>query len=95
MAAAVLGVVSLVSLVAAFIWAHHWNPLTAAIVAIWGLSTIAGLFASIRSLGERGMRARKRGRIGLTLTAFSLLALFAVGVGSAFGADPGAMCGGG
>jgi uncharacterized membrane protein len=95
MAAAVLGVVSLISLVAAFIWAHHWNPLTAAIVAVWGLSTIAAFIASIRALLERGMRARKRGRIGLTLTGFSLMALLVVGVASAFGADPGAMCGGG
>jgi hypothetical protein len=94
-AAAMLGALSAASLGAAFLWAHHWNPLTVSIVAVWVASTIWCFAASRRALrwGER--RASRGGAFGMTVVGLSLLVLLGVGVASAFGADPGAMCGGG
>jgi hypothetical protein len=75
-------------------WAHHWGPLSGAIVAAWALATIAALVVSVWSL--RTSRASQRfALVGLALPLVSLLALTLVGVLYAAGANVSSACGGG
>lgn len=91
---AVLGLTSAALLLASLRWAHHWGPLSGAIVVAWALVTIAALVVSVWSL--RTSRASRRFAIvGLALTPVSLLALTLVGGLYAAGADVSSACGGG
>ena len=83
---AALGLTSAALLLAAFRWAHHWVPVTGAIVAAWALATIAALVVSGWSL--RTSRASRRFAAGG-------LALTLVGVLYAAGTDVSGACGGG
>jgi hypothetical protein len=92
--AARLGVISAALLVASFRWAHHWGPLSAAIVTGWALATLAALFASGWSLRmTRG--SQRAARIGLSLALVSVLVVTLAGVLSAAGTDVSGACGGG
>jgi hypothetical protein len=91
---AVLGLTSAALLLASLRWAHHWGPLSGAIVAAWALATIAALVVSVWSL--RTSRASRRfAKVGLALTLVSLLALTLVGGLYAAGADVSSACSGG
>jgi hypothetical protein len=88
-----LGLVSLASLAASLVWAHHWTLRADAIVLVWGLSTTGALVTSRRSL-LRSEAARGWAWLGLWLAVLSVLALIVAGIAAAAGASmPG--CGGG
>ena len=91
--AGALGVASLLLLIAAFFWAHHWGPLADTIVALWLLSTAATFIVAHRALEWRhaAMGLAYTGRL---LAIVSVLVLIGVGIASAAGVDPGS-CGGG
>jgi len=91
---AVLGVASLLLLGAAFLWAHHWGPLTDTIVIAWGLSWMAALGVSIWALRANDA-GRTLAKVGLVLACVSILALAASGIAAAAGVDPAGLCGGG
>ena len=91
---AALGLGSAALLFASFRWAHHWGPLSEAIVAAWVLATISAFVVSVWSL--RTTRASRRfAMMGLALTLVSRLAVTLVGVLYAAGADVSDACGGG
>jgi hypothetical protein len=92
--AAALGIASLALLVAATLWAHHWNPLAVAIVAGWATALIAALFTSIRAL-RRPAVSRRLAKLGLTLALLSVLALALAGLAYAAGFNAAGACGGG
>lgn len=91
---AVLGLTSAGLLLASFRWAHHWGPVSGAIVAAWALATLAALVVSVWSL-RTSLASRRLALGGLALTLVSLLALTLVGVLYAAGADVSSACGGG
>lgn len=93
-AGAVLGLTSVALLLASFRWAHHWGPLSGAIVAAWVLATVGTLVVSVWSL-RTSLASRRLALGGLALTLVSLLALTLVGVLYAAGADVSSACGGG
>ncbi|HMI98796.1 MAG TPA: hypothetical protein VK488_03085 [Gaiellaceae bacterium] len=89
-----LGLISVVLLLAAFQWAHHWGTLADSIVSAWALTTIGALLVSVWSL--RTSRASRRfAKIGIALSLVSFIAVSAVGVLFAAGVDPADACGGG
>ena len=89
-----VGALSLALLGASIAWAHHWSARADALVAGWGVSTIAALVLS--ALGLRGPRGAKGfAAYGLLFGIVSILVLALVGAASAAGMDPGAACGGG
>ena len=81
-----LGLTSAALLLASFRWAHPWGPLSGAIVASWGLATIAALVVSVWSL-RTSRSSRRFAVVGLALTLVSLIALTLAGVLYAAGGD--------
>jgi hypothetical protein len=92
--AAVLGAASFVLLFASLRWAHHWSPVSIAIVAAWAFATAGAVTLSLRSFA-RGDRIGRAWKLGFALTSVSVAALVVTGVAWAFGADPAGACGGG
>jgi len=92
--AAKLGVVSAALFLASLRWAHHWSPLTAAIVTAWAVATIAALVSSVWTL-SRTQGSRRLAKVGLWLTLPSVLAVTLGGTAAAGGADVSDACGGG
>src|SRR4051794_34102867 len=89
-----LGLASAALLGAAFIWAHHWNPVAVSIVSAWALVTVLALGISIWAL--RTSRAAQRfAKLGLSLAGISLLALALAGLAFAVGINTAGACGGG
>jgi hypothetical protein len=88
------GLVSVVLLGAAIRFAHHWNPVSLAIVTAWGVATLVALGTSARAVA-RATKSRHIARWGLALCSISLLALGSAGIAFAAGADPAGACGGG
>ena len=88
------GLVSVVVLGAAIRFAHHWNPVSLAIVTAWGASTLVAFGASARAVA-RATKSRRIAKWGLTLCSISLLALVITGIAFAAGSDPTGACGGG
>jgi hypothetical protein len=88
-----LGVISATLFLASLRWAHHWNPLTVAIVAGWAVATIAALVSSVWSL-SRTQDSRTVAKVGLWLALPSVLAVTVGGAAAAGGADV-PDCGGG
>jgi len=87
---AVLGVVSVVFLLASFRWAHHWGPLADTIVAVWAISWITGFWFSARGLRWGGRLAT----IGLVISFVMLLVVAGTSIAFAMGANPVGSCGG-
>jgi peptidoglycan/LPS O-acetylase OafA/YrhL len=92
-AAAALGVLSLLLLVACFLWAHHWSALTAALVTAWLLA----LGTTIALAVEPARRADRKPwtRLGLACSGVSVLALLVTGAVMGAGGDMAGACGGG
>jgi hypothetical protein len=88
------GLVSVILLGAAIRFAHHWNPISLAIVTPWGVATLVAFGASARAVA-RATRSRRIARWGLALCSISLLALAVAGLAFAAGGDPAGACGGG
>lgn len=93
-AAAALGVASALLLVGSIRWAHHWGVRTDALVASWGIATIAALVSSIRALRAETPR-RRAAKTGLALALLSVVVLVFAGLAYAAGSDPAGACGGG
>src|ERR671939_1995438 len=94
LAAFAVGALSLALLGASIAWAHHWTARADALVAGWGVSTVAAL--ALSSLGLRGPRGAKGfAAYGLLFGILSVVALALAGVAYAAGVDPGGACGGG
>jgi hypothetical protein len=91
---AVLGLMSAGLLLASFRWAHHWGPVSGAIVAAWASVTVSAFAVSVWSL-RTSRAARRFAMLGLALTLVSLFALTLVGVLYAAGTDVSDACGGG
>jgi hypothetical protein len=91
---AVLGLMSTALLLASFRWAHHWGPISGAIVAAWAVATISAFVVSVRSL-RRNRSSRRFAMMGIALTLVSLLVLTLVGALYATGTDVSGACGGG
>jgi hypothetical protein len=90
---ALLGVASVLLLVASLRWAHHWGLLTDTLVVAWATATLGALIGSVRL-----MRSDMRGRLvtfAFVLANISILALIAAGIAYAAGGDPVGACGGG
>lgn len=88
-----LGVASVLLLVACFRWAHHWGVLADTLVAAWAIATLGALIGSIR-LARSGTRGRLV-TLAFVMVNVSLLALIVAGVAYAAGQDPAGACGGG
>jgi putative flippase GtrA len=88
------GLASVVLLVAAIRFAHHWNPVSLAIVTAWGTATLVAFGSSARAVA-RSTRSRRLAKWGLALCSISLLALVITGIAFAAGGDPAGACGGG
>ena len=91
---AALGLMSAGLLLAAFRWAHHWGPVSGAIVGAWALATISAFVVSVWSI-RTSRSAQRFAKLGLALTLVSLLALTLVGALYAAGTDVSGACGGG
>jgi hypothetical protein len=88
------GLASVFLLGAAIRFAHHWNPVSLAIVSMWAVSTLVAFGTSARGLA-RGTKSRRVAKWGLALCSISLLALVITGIAFAAGGDPAGACGGG
>jgi hypothetical protein len=91
---AVLGLTSAALLAASLRWAHEWGPRTTALVASWGLATIAAVVVSRWSL-DTSRDSRRFAVAGFALALVSVLALPVVGALYAAGVDVADACGGG
>ncbi len=94
--AALFGVASALLLAASMRWAHHWGPVSEAIVAACAVSTIAAFATSVWA--RRADRGARSAKLGLTLALVSVAALIIAGLAFAAGGaggDPGRACGGG
>jgi hypothetical protein len=91
---ATLGLASVISLGASFLWAHHWGPLAYMIVGTWIVSTLGALILGVPALGPRSP-GRAFALIALWCVALSALALLGTGLALATGYDPVGWCGGG
>jgi uncharacterized membrane protein YraQ (UPF0718 family) len=91
--APLLGIASLVLLVASFRWAHHWGPLADSLVAGWIVATLAALVVSLNTRAPGP--GRRAALFGLALVGLSFLTLIVTGIAMAAGADPAGACGGG
>jgi hypothetical protein len=98
-AAAVLGVLSVALLGAAFVWAHHWGLLADTLVIAWAVATLGALGVSVhffRAEYQWATRASHRlVKIGLVGGLVSIAALVLAGVAWAAGINPTGVCGGG
>jgi hypothetical protein len=97
--AAILGVLSVALLGAAFVWAHHWGALADTIVAAWAAATLAALVLAAGVLRSQDMwvarASRRLAKIGFAGGTLSIVALVLAGVVRAAGIDPTGACGGG
>jgi hypothetical protein len=90
---AACGFASLALLLASFLWAHHWGPLSDTIVAGWAITTLIAGIGGVRMEGRT--QPSWLATSAMAFTAISLLALVIAGVSYAFGVDPTGSCGGG
>ena len=88
------GAVSLALLAASIRFAHHWNPVSTALVTAWAVATLTALVASVRGIVD-ATRSRRLAKWGIVLASVSVLALAVAGLAYAAGADPTGACGGG
>ncbi len=89
-----LGLASAVLLIAAFNWAHHWNPEAVSIVSAWGLTTVLALSISVWAL-LTSRAARRFAKLSVCLAGVSLLTLALAGLAFAAGFNMAGGCGGG
>jgi hypothetical protein len=92
--AVMLGLVSVISLAASFIWAHHWGPLAYTIAGIWGITTSGTLVLALMSRGP-GTPARWLSIVAQGCVSLSVVAVVFTGAAFAAGYDPTGLCGGG
>ena len=91
------GIASGVLLVAAYQWAHHWNPLSVAIVAAWAVRTAVAFVGGVRLQIRPGWEFLGfLGKVGMVFSALSVGALIITALAYAItGSDPTGSCGGG
>jgi hypothetical protein len=68
-----LGLASPLLLAASLVWAHHWNPATVALVAVWCATMLGTPAAAIRI--ARRQDVPRRAQVGLWVNGLTWFAL--------------------